>query len=130
MANVLTITAIQPLDRFKIVRYNCVLSGNYVQVANGGEVLTLNSALNPSILAGGYWGLTGPSFTQGRLGTGYPLQGPGGLAAEIFPGVDGLHPILKLFDPTTGNELATGPYPAKVTVDTQFNLAFEGKLTD
>lgn len=128
MPNLMTVQAVQPENRFKLVRYSVVLSGNYVQVANGGEVLSLNQALNPGFLAGAGWGLTGPN--PARQGAGYSLQGPGGLAAEIVPGVDAFHPILKLFDPTTGNELAAGPYPAKASGDANFSVAFEGKLTD
>ena len=128
MPNVMTVKAVQPENRFKRIRYGVVLSGNYVQAANGGEVLNLNGAANPSFFAGASFGLTGPDPT--RQGAGYPLQGPGGLAAEIVPGVDAFHPILKLFDPTTGNELAAGAYPAKVSGDTNFTLEFEAKTTD
>ncbi|HLJ90518.1 MAG TPA: hypothetical protein VKZ53_27160 [Candidatus Angelobacter sp.] len=128
MANVITVKRVQNLERDKSIRYQVALSGNYVQVANGGEVLAINSAQNPQFLPGAGWGLTGPDVT--KFGVGYPLQGPGGLAAEIVPGVDAFHPILKLFNTTTGTELAAGAYPAAVIADTNFFIQLEGRNID
>lgn len=124
----MTVKRVQNLERDKSIRYGVRLSGAYVQVANGGEILNLNGAANPGFLPGGAWGLTGPDPKV--AGAGYPLQGPGGLAAEVVPGVDAFHPILKLFDTTTGNELAAGNYSAAVLADTNFFLAFEGRNFD
>lgn len=128
MPNVMTVKRVQNLERDKSIRYQVVLNGNYVQVANGGEVFNINVALNPQFLPGAFWGLTGPDVT--KFGVGYPLQGPGGLAAELVPGVDAFHPILKLFDPLTGNELAAGAYAAKISGDNNFFVQFEGRNID
>ena len=128
MSNVMTIddNAVQVLEKSKTITYKVVLSGNYVQavrLANTGEVLVPNNAANPQFLPGGIWGLNGPRRA-------YVINGPAGLGAEILPGADNFHWLLKLFNPTTGAELAAGAYAALQTADLDFKIAFEGRAID
>jgi hypothetical protein len=107
-----------------------VIDTNGVQAVRGtnvGEVLLPNSVNsltgNPAFLPGSGWGLTGPTRA-------YIINGPAGLGAEMLPGADNFHWLLKLFNPTTGAELAAGAYAALNLADVDFKVAFEGRNFD
>lgn len=119
MSNILTVDETQPQEKFRSIRYKCAVSGNYAQVVRGsavGEVLNLNGALNPLNKTNALWGKDGPD-------RGYVLNGPAGFSAEIIPGADNLHPLLKVFA-SAGNEHAAGAYEAALTGDVDFMLEF------
>jgi hypothetical protein len=117
MANQLTVLNVSPMFKSKRVRYGLALSGNYVQVSNGGEVLAINSATG-AFLPGEFWGYTGPQW-------GDPTQPNGGYTMQIIPGADGLHWILKVWS-APGTELAAGAYPAAITGDANAFVEFWG----
>lgn len=132
MANLMTVdtNGVQVVEKFKTVVAKVVLSGNYAQAvrgANVGEVLVPNSVNtatgNPALLPGAGWGLTGPTRA-------YIINGPAGLGAEMLPGADNFHWLLRLFNPTTGAELAAGAYAALNLADLDFKVAFEGRNID
>ena len=132
MPNVMTVdnNGVQVVEKFKTVVARVVLSGNYVQAVRGtnvGEVLLPNTlalaAGNPGLIPGAGWGLTGP-------GRAYIINGPAGLGAEMLPGADNFHWLLRLFNPTTGAELAAGAYAALNLADLDFKVAFEGRNID
>jgi hypothetical protein len=131
MPNVLTIDSggvgqgVRVNEREKIIRYNCVLSGNYVQAVRGsnvGELLDLTKVVG-ALQADQFWGISGPI-------RGYPLQGPGGSGVEIIPGADRLHWLLKMFAVGANNEFAAGAYPASVLADLDFYVEFSGRRFD
>jgi hypothetical protein len=127
-ANTMTIdtNGVQVVEKFKTVVCKVTLTGNYVQAVrlqNVGEVLLPNTALNPAFLPGATWGLAGPTRA-------YIINGPAGLGAEMLPGADNFHWLLKLFNPTTGAELAAGAYAALNLADLDFKVAFEGRNID
>lgn len=117
---------VQPVERQKTIVYKVTLTGNYVQavrLSNVGEVLIPNNASNPQFLPGAFWGLNGPRRA-------YILNGPAGLGGEMLPGADNFHWLLRLFNPTTGAELAAGAYAALNLADLDFKVAFEGRAID
>ena len=126
MPNVITVDgaqAVRVAEREKLVRYSCVLSGNYVQAGAAGsavgEIIDLTKAVGaPGAPAGQFWGNKGPA-------RGYALQGPAGFTAQLIPGADALHWILKVWS-SAGNEHAAGAYEASITGDTNFFLEFTG----
>lgn len=115
MANQLTVLNVSPMFKQKRVRYGLVLSGVYVQAANGGEILNLNGAAG-NFDPGQFWGYTGPKY-------GDPTQPPAGYTAQILPGADGLHWVLKVFS-AAGQELAAGAYPAAILADLNAFIEF------
>lgn len=117
MANQLSIVQAVLLYKQKRVRYNLLLSGVYVQVANGGEILNLNGA-SGVYDSDQYWGYQGPKW-------GTVEQPPAGYPAQIVPGVDSLHPILKVFS-AVGVELAAGAYPAAILAELNAFIEFWG----
>lgn len=128
MPNVLAIdtNGVQSVEKFKTIVCKVTLSGAYVQAVRGsnvGEVLVPNSATNPALLPGATWGLTGPSRA-------YVVNGPAGFGAEMIPGADNFHWLLKIFGTTPGTELAAGAYGAGLTGDLDIKVAFEGRTTD
>jgi hypothetical protein len=132
MSNTMIIdtNGVQVVEKFKTVVGKVTLTGNYVQAvrgANVGEVLLPNSlntaAGNPGFIPGAGWGLAGP-------GRAYIINGPAGLGAEMIPGADNFHWLLRLFNPTTGAELAAGAYAALNLADLDFKVAFEGRNID
>jgi len=56
------------------------------------------------------------SRSNGSTIQGDADQPPAGYTAQIVPGADGLHPILKIFS-APGTELAAGAYPAAILAD-------------
>jgi hypothetical protein len=125
MANVLTVDGVQAVriaEREKLIRVNCVLSGNYVQApargTNGGELIDLTKVVGIAGKEGQFWGPKGPA-------RGYPLQGPAGFSAQLIPGADALHWVLKIWS-SAGNEHAAGAYEASITGDLDFYLEFTG----
>lgn len=123
---VIDTNGVQVVEKFKTIVYKVTLTGAYVQavrLSNVGEVLIPNSGANNAFLAGAAWGLTGP-------GRAYIINGPAGLGAEMLPGADNFHWLLKLFNPTTGAELAAGNYAALNLADLDFKVAFEGRNID
>jgi hypothetical protein len=123
---VIDTNGVQVVEKFKTIVYKVTLTGNYVQavrLSNVGEVMIPNNATNPALLPGGSWGLTGPTRA-------YIINGPAGLGAEMLPGADNFHWLLKLFNPTTGAELAAGAYAALNLADLDFKIAFEGRNID
>jgi hypothetical protein len=127
---VIDVNGVQVVEKYKTVVCIVTLTGNYVQAirkSNVGEVLLPNSVNsltgNPGLLPGAGWGLTGPTRA-------YIINGPAGLGAEMLPGADNFHWLLKLFNPTTGAELAAGAYAALNLADLDFKVAFEGRNID
>lgn len=120
------VNGVQQVEKFKTIIYKVTLTGNYAQalrLSNVGEVMQPNLASNPTFLPGAGWGLTGPSRA-------YVINGPAGLGAEMIPGADNFHWLLQLFNPTTGAQLAAGPYAALNLADLDFKIAFEGRCID
>jgi hypothetical protein len=120
------LNGVQQVEKFKTIIYKVTLAGNYVQsvrLQNVGEVLQPNLASNPAFLPGASWGLAGPSRA-------YIINGPAGLGAEMIPGADNFHWLLRLFNPVTGAELAAGAYAALQLADLDFKVAFEGRCID
>jgi len=104
--------------------HKVTLSGSYVQAVRGtntGEVLTPNSATNPRFL---------PKPSASVYQRAYVVNGPAGFGAEILPGADGTHWLLKLFGTTPGTELLAGAYNAGLTGDLDFLVAFEARSCD
>lgn len=126
MANVLTVTEVRAEMREHRVRYNVVLSGNYAVVARGqdvGEVLKLETALNPSFLANANWGENGPNQVS-------IINGPAGYAAQILPGATGLHWLLKIYAIGAVGEFAAGAYSASLLADLDFTIEAVGRSFD
>lgn len=127
MANALTVLKVVQIKNQKTVTYSVVLSGNYVQAVQGtaaGEALNLNAAANPGFIPGANWGLTGPKYVR-TVTDG----SPDGLAADVIPGIDRLHPLLKLWT-ANDTELAAGAYSAAEKADTNLILEAVGGPTD
>jgi hypothetical protein len=126
MANNLQVDDSIPQERVRFIRYKCtILAGNYVQAVRGtgaGEVLNINGATNPKNLPQALWGKDGPT-------RGYVINGPGGFAAQIVPGADNLHPLLKIWA-SGGVEHAAGAYEAAITGDLDFFIEFVGRIED
>ena len=121
MPNTMAIeSAIKLPHGFKKIRYSVTLSGNYVQAvrgANTGEVLALGSATNPLYLPDATWGQKGPLRAC-------IVNGPAGNQAEIIPGADSLHWLLKFFS-AADTELGAGAYSATIKADADFVVEFE-----
>jgi hypothetical protein len=131
MANVLSIpgsdfNAVRLYEREKLIRYNCALSGSYVQHIRGtntGELLDLTKTITGNFLPQQYWGLTGPL-------KGYVLNTGGtGFGMSIVPGADGLHWLLCIFSGVAA-ELAAGTYAANAAgllTDLDITIEFSGR---
>lgn len=120
MANTLTIKQSGLVWKQKRVRYNLALSGLYVQAVPGsnvGEVLIPGNAVG-KYDPDQYWGYEGPSF-------GNATQPPQGYGAQILPGADSQHWLLRLFS-SPGTELAAGAYSAGVLADLYAYIEFWG----
>jgi hypothetical protein len=97
----------------RFIRYLVALSGSYVQAVRGsnvGEVLNLGSIQSGTFDPMQYWGYEGPKIVK-------LVNGPGLYIAEIVPGADAFHWLLKVSSTTPGTELAAGAYPASITGD-------------
>jgi hypothetical protein len=128
MANtaVIDLNGVQSQEKNKVIVYAVTLFQQYTQAVRGtnaGEVFAPNNATNPRFYPQAYWGLNGPSRV-------YALNGPAGLGVEILPGADAFHWLIRLFNPTTGAELAPGNYAALNTADLDFKIAAEGRAID
>lgn len=122
MANTLTVLKVYPTEREKRIRYGVTLSGNYAQVARGndtGEVLKLEGASNPNFLPGASFGQKGAD--QVLL-----VNGPTAYSAEILPGANSNHWLLKIINLGLSTELAAGAYPAALTGDLDFQIEATG----
>lgn len=128
MPNVLTVdtNGVRIFPDEKRIRYTLTLSGAYVQAVRGsnvGELIDLTKALNPSFQAEVFWGQKGPT-------RGYVMQGGiAGNDAEIIPGADSLHWLLKVFS-SANTELGAGAYNAAVTGDLDIIIEFTGRNFD
>lgn len=129
MANVLTINdlnAVREEQRENTITYSVALSGAYVQHTRGqnvGEVLAVNTALNPFYLPKAYWGQIGPRVM-------YPLNtGATGYAMSCCPGADGLHWLLIIFS-AIATELAAGAYPVALITDLDIKVEGRGRTVD
>lgn len=127
MPNVLTlvdINADRPMERELLIRYNVVLSGNYVQAVRGsdvGEVLKLETVVG-NFSPRQYFGAKGAARV-------YALNGPAGFSVELLPGANGNHWLLKMFA-SAGNEHAAGAYEAAITGDLDFTIEASARSFD
>lgn len=124
MPNTTAVQDVQPDIPTTIYIHKVTLTGSYVAAVPGsnvGEVIVPNSASNPKNLA--------KPVASAYL-RGYVINGPAGFSAEIKPGADSLHWLLKLFGTTPGTELAAGAYGAGLTGDTDILVAFEARRCD
>lgn len=131
MANVMTIDSggvaqgVRVNEREKIIRYNVVLSGNYVQATRGqnvGEVLDLTK-VSGAFAADQFWGPRGPV-------RGYVVNiGSTGYSMSIIPGADNLHWLLMIFSGVAA-QLAAGAYPGGLTADLDIYVEFSGRRFD
>lgn len=113
MANTLTVSSAPTVMKQRFIRYLVALSGSYVQAVRGsnvGEVLNLGSIQSGTFDPMQYWGYEGPKIVK-------LVNGPGLYIAEIVPGADAFHWLLKVSSTTPGTELAAGAYPASITGD-------------
>src|SRR4051812_25002679 len=101
--------AVRLYEREKLIRYQIVLTGSYVQAVRGtnvGELIDLtktpgNGLFNPNQL----WGYRGAI-------KGYILNtGSTGFSMSVIPGADGLHWLLVIFS-GVATQLAAGTYAA------------------
>jgi hypothetical protein len=129
MPNVITVdgpNAVRVQEREKVIRYKLTLSGAYVQavrLSNVGELIDLTKVVGAGGAPEQFWGPNGPL-------RGYVINGMGGFAAEIIPGADTLHWLLKVFGTTPGTELVAGAYPAGITADVDTLVEFTGRPFD
>lgn len=120
MANQLTVLGSNPMFKQRRIRYGLTLAGLYVQAVPGsnvGEVLIPGNAVG-KFDPEQYWGFQGP--THGEVSQ--PIQGYG---AQIVPGADSQHWLLRLFS-SPGTELAAGAYAAGVLADLYAYIEFWG----
>lgn len=120
MANTMAVQDVQVGERATVYIHRVTLSGSYTQVSRGsntGEVLTPNTASNPNFLA---------KPSAAHYDRAYPLQGPGGFSAELIPGADDTHWLLKVYS-SAGTEHVAAAYEATITGDLDFLVAFEAK---
>ena len=113
MPNVLTVKSAPTVMKQRFIRYLVTLSGSYVQAvrgANTGEVLNLGTIASGTFDPMQYWGYEGPKIVK-------LVNGPGGYTAEILPGADAFHWLLKIYGTTPGTELSAGAYPAGISGD-------------
>lgn len=126
MANTIAVDKVVVAGKEKRIRYKLtILAGNYttaVRGTNGGELIDLTKATGIRE-ADQFWGQKGPDRV-------YLLNGPGGFAAEVLPGADGLHWLLKMYS-APGTEIVNGTaYNAAVTGDLDFLVEATGRVCD
>lgn len=125
MAVKATLKAIQVGPKWTTRTFVLALTGNYTQVANGGETLDLSPA-----------GISSPTEDGGKEYSGLPIVNPdpvncpGGNYAEIMDvtavnasGIKALNNwVIKWYVPG-GTELPAGAYPASLLTPSGGNLA-------
>ncbi len=124
MPNVLTVIGDNTTIKERYLRYGVALSGSYVQAVRGsnvGEVLNLSSIASGTYGPTQYWGFEGPKYVK-------LLNGPGGYTAEILPGADKFHWLLKIYGTTPGTELSAGAYPASISGDLDIAIEADGAV--
>lgn len=128
MASALTVTKVLVSEREKRIRYGVVLSGNYAQATRGqdvGEVLKLETAANPKFLPNAFFGPKGAEQVT-------IVNGPAFYSAEILPGANGNHWLLKVGASAgvPATELAAAGYPAALTGDLDFQIEASANAFD
>lgn len=126
----LDLDAVRLYEREKLIRYQVILSGSYVQHVRGtntGELLDLTKSPASALFQPQqFWGYKGPlkGYILNTGGTGY--------AMSIVPGADALHWLLCIFS-GVATELAAGTYAANAAgllTDLDITVEFSGRSFD